>query len=76
MLDAAHIANAQLRTLHEFADHPQLRERNRWRDVESPVGALSMLLPPVTGQNLDVTLGPIPQLGHHTDAVRAEFGGG
>lgn len=73
MLDDAHIANAQMRTILEFADHPQLRDRDRWREVESPVGALSVLLPPVTGQNLEVALGPIPALGQHTDSVKAEF---
>lgn len=73
-LDRAGIANAQLRTMSEFADHPQLAERNRWRDVDSPVGPLRSLIPPVTMRNSGFQMGRIPNLGEHTSAVLAEFG--
>jgi itaconate CoA-transferase len=46
-LDAADIANAVLRDMHEFAS-PQLSGRNRWPDVDSPVGPLRILIPPVS----------------------------
>ncbi|MDF1480366.1 CaiB/BaiF CoA-transferase family protein [Leifsonia sp. H3M29-4] len=72
-LDEAQIANAQLRTMLELADHPQLHQRGRWREIGSPVGDISVLLPPVSGRELEVTLGTIPELGAHTDAVKAEF---
>ncbi|MDN4644217.1 CaiB/BaiF CoA transferase family protein [Arthrobacter sp. PsM3] len=73
-LDAAGIANAQLRDMHEFADHPQLAERNRWRDVESPVGPLRSLLPPVTSRETDVRMDPVPGIGQHTEKILAELG--
>ena len=39
-LEAAKIANARMRTVRDFLDHPQLAARGRWRDFESPVGPL------------------------------------
>jgi len=75
-LDRAGIANAQLRTMAEFSAHPQLRERNRWHDVDSPVGPLRSLIPPVTARNAGFQMGRVPDIGEHTDAVLAEFGFG
>lgn len=73
-LDQVGIANARLRDMHEFAAHPQLQARRRWREVDSPVGPVRSLLPPVTAIGREIAMGPIPGLGQHTDAVRAEFG--
>jgi itaconate CoA-transferase len=75
-LEKGGIANARLRTMAEFADHPQHVARDRWRDVASPAGTLRGLLPPVTIHGREAAMGPVPALGQHTDAVRAEFGGG
>src|SRR5262249_28621257 len=46
MLDGLDIANARLRTMAEFNDHPQLAARQRWREVDSPGGPVRSLLPP------------------------------
>jgi crotonobetainyl-CoA:carnitine CoA-transferase CaiB-like acyl-CoA transferase len=73
-LDAANIANAQLRNMHEFSSHPQLLERNRWRNVESPVGPLRALIPPVTSRETAVRMDPVPELGQHTATILAELG--
>lgn len=72
-LDAAGIANAQLRTLQEFSAHPQLAERNRWRNVDSPVGPLRSLIPPVTFRDAAARMGPVPALGEHTEKILAEL---
>jgi itaconate CoA-transferase len=72
-LDVVGIANARLRTMQEFAEHPQLEARNRWRDVDSPVGPVRSLIPPVTVVGREVPMGAIPAVGEHTDAIRAEF---
>ncbi|MEW2133856.1 CaiB/BaiF CoA-transferase family protein [Streptomyces sp. NPDC005435] len=72
-LEAAGIANARLRTMAEFIDHPQLAARDRWRSVDTPVGPLRGLLPPVTFRDRDAAMGAVPALGEHTAAIRAEF---
>jgi len=73
-LDKVGIANARMRTMDEFADHPQLRARDRWREVDSPVGPVRSLLPPVTVTGREAAMGGIPAVGQHTEAIRAEFG--
>ncbi|MBK5502681.1 CaiB/BaiF CoA transferase family protein [Peribacillus sp. TH14] len=74
LLEKAKIANARLNTVNDLVNHPQLRERNRWREVHSPVGTLKALLPPVTFEDLDVIMNPIPEVGEHTESVLKEFG--
>ena len=73
-LDAAGIANARLRTPEELTRHPQLRARRRWRTVRTPGGDLDALLPPVQLAGQTPVMGPVPALGEHTEAIRAEFG--
>ncbi|MFD8078581.1 CaiB/BaiF CoA transferase family protein [Streptomyces sp. NPDC059718] len=74
-LDGAGIANARLRSVAEFAAHPQLEARDRWRQFGTPSGPLRGLLPPVTVRGREALMGSVPALGEHTDAVRAEFSG-
>ena len=73
-LEAAQIANARLNTVQEFWDHPQLAARDRWREVDSPVGRLRALLPPVTMAGVEPVMGPIPEVGQHTEAILRELG--
>ncbi len=72
-LDAAGIASARLRTPAEFAAHPQLQARDRWREVATPGGPVRALLPPVTGPGREAAMGAVPALGEHTNSVLAEF---
>jgi itaconate CoA-transferase len=72
-LDAVGIANARLRTMEEFAEHPQFHARDRWRDVDSPAGPVRSLLPPVTVAGREAAMGAIPYVGQHTARIRAEF---
>jgi crotonobetainyl-CoA:carnitine CoA-transferase CaiB-like acyl-CoA transferase len=74
LLDRVGIACARLRTPAEFAAHPQLAARNRFRDVASPGGVVRALLPPVSVAGRDALMRPVPRLGEHNDALRAEFG--
>ncbi|HXL91603.1 MAG TPA: CoA transferase [Streptosporangiaceae bacterium] len=73
-LDKAGIACAQLRTPAQFAAHPQLTARDRWRSVDSPVGPVPAMLPPLAFGGRAPVMGAIPALGQHTDAIRAELG--
>ncbi len=72
-LEAAGIASARLRTPAEFAAHPQLAARDRWRDVGTPAGPVRALLPPVSVPGREAAMGAVPALGQHTDSVLAEF---
>jgi itaconate CoA-transferase len=71
-LDAAHIANAPLNTVGDLLAHPQLD--HRWTEVESPVGPVRALPPPISTGGAAPALGPIPAVGEHTDAILAELG--
>jgi crotonobetainyl-CoA:carnitine CoA-transferase CaiB-like acyl-CoA transferase len=72
-LEAAQIANARVNTMQEVWDHPQLKARDRWREVGSPVGALPAMLPPGTW-NEGPRMDPVPALGEHTEAILHELG--
>ena len=63
-----------MRTVQEFLGHPQLMARDRWREVDSPVGPLRMLLPPVSLKGVEPVLAPIPELGQHTEAILRVLG--
>jgi itaconate CoA-transferase len=58
----------------EFLDHPQLEARDRWREIQSPVGPLRALRPPFDIDDLEPVMGPVPSLGEHTDSVLSELG--
>ena len=73
-LEAAGIANARMNTVHEFLDHPQLESRQRWGQVDSPVGPLRVLVPPFNFEGMEGVMGPVPALGEHTDAILGELG--
>jgi crotonobetainyl-CoA:carnitine CoA-transferase CaiB-like acyl-CoA transferase len=78
-LDKAGIGNARLNTVAGLVDHPQLAARDRWREVDTPVGPIRALLPPMNFADADPesegpVMGPVPALGEHTEAVLAEFG--
>ena len=74
-LDEAGIASARLRTPSEFAAHPQLAARDRWREVDTPGGQVRALLPPVTVPGREAVMGAVPALGQHTEAVLDEIRG-
>ena len=73
-LEEAQIANARMRTVHGFLDHPQLEARDRWREVGSPAGPLRALLPPATMSGVEPTMAAVPEVGEHTDRILAELG--
>jgi itaconate CoA-transferase len=68
-LEEAGIANARLRTVRQFLDHPQLEARGCWREVESPAGPLWALLPPATPAGVEPVMNAIPGVGEHTGEI-------
>ena len=75
-LEAAGIANARLRSVSEFRDHPQRSARARWREIDSPAGPLRALVPPVDLAGVAPVMGAIPALGAHTERILDELGFG
>jgi itaconate CoA-transferase len=73
-LEAAGIASARMNDMHGVWSHEQLRARGRWRDVGSPSGPIPALRPPALPETLAAEMGPVPDLGEHTDAILRELG--
>lgn len=73
LLDRAAIANAELKSMDQVVTHPHLEERNRWCDVGSPVGPLSLLRPALS-IGAPTEMGPVPALGEQTDSILSELG--
>jgi itaconate CoA-transferase len=73
-LEGAGVANARMRTVRGFLDHPQLEARDRWREFGSPAGPLRGLLPPATLEGTEPAMAPIPAVGEHTEGILRELG--
>jgi crotonobetainyl-CoA:carnitine CoA-transferase CaiB-like acyl-CoA transferase len=73
-LTAAGIACGRIATVQQLVDHPQLVSRDRWTEMDSPVGTIPTLLPPVLSSAWTPAVGAVPALGEHTDAVLRELG--
>ncbi len=73
-LEATGIANAQVNTMQEVWDHPQLKARDRWREVSTPAGPIPALLPPGSWQHSPPRMDGVPALGQHTDAILTTLG--
>lgn len=75
-LDEAQIANARMNSMAELWAHPQLKARERWRQVGSPVGDIPALLPPGRVNSFEYRMDPVPAVGQHTHAILRELGQG
>lgn len=74
LLDDAGIANGRVNTVEQVLSHPQLEHRDRWREVDTPVGPIRTLRPVAIMGDHDEPLRPIPDIGQHTDAILRELG--
>ncbi|MFL5446715.1 MAG: CaiB/BaiF CoA transferase family protein [Myxococcales bacterium] len=73
-LDSAGIANGRLNTIADIAAHPQLAARNRWREVQTSAGPVAATLPPANIEGVTPSMGAVPALGQHTEAVLLSLG--
>lgn len=74
LLEDSGIANARVNEMKDVWVHPQLKARNRWKQVGSPVGDLPALIPPATNSAFSARMDPIPALGDHTISILKELG--
>ncbi len=72
-LQVAGIAHARQRDLLDVIAHPQLIERQRWVEVDTPGGTIDALLPPINVVGLQPRMEAVPRLGQHTDAILREL---
>ncbi|KIH83818.1 CaiB/BaiF CoA transferase family protein [Pseudomonas batumici] len=75
-LEEAQIANAWVNDMQGVWDHPQLKARDGWREVDSPAGKLPALLPPARNAAFEPRMDAVPGLGEHTGAILGELGFG
>ena len=73
-LDQADIANAKLNSMQEFWDHPQLKARDRWREVGSPEGPIKAMKPPFNLDGFEPRMEAVPGLGEHGRGILGELG--
>jgi itaconate CoA-transferase len=73
-LEAAGVATARLNSLAEVWDHPQLRSRQRWRQVQTARGTIPALQPPGLASGAEARMDPVPALGQHTSDILLELG--
>jgi itaconate CoA-transferase len=73
-LDAAQIANANVNDMHAVWAHPQLQARERWRQVDTPVGKIPALLPPGSWEHEPPRMDAVPALGQHSEAILKTLG--
>jgi crotonobetainyl-CoA:carnitine CoA-transferase CaiB-like acyl-CoA transferase len=73
-LDQAQIANARLNDMQGLWNHDQLKERERWVQVGSPVGPITAMLPPGSNNSFEYRMDDIPAVGQHTEAILSELG--
>ena len=73
-VEKAKIANARLNTMKDFFNHPQLKARDRWREIGTPEGNIASLLPPVSSKDYKPVMKDVPALGEHTEKILEELG--
>jgi crotonobetainyl-CoA:carnitine CoA-transferase CaiB-like acyl-CoA transferase len=73
-LAAAGVPAAQVKGLEQVLDHPQLRQRDRWRSIGTEHAPVAALLPPATFADVEARMGDVPALGQHTHSLLIESG--
>jgi crotonobetainyl-CoA:carnitine CoA-transferase CaiB-like acyl-CoA transferase len=73
-LERADIACARRNSVEAFINHPQLMDRDCWRTIDSPIGPLRALRPPVRMEGVDPVMGAVPSLGQHSESILEALG--
>ncbi len=72
-LEKANIGTASVNDMAGVWNHPQLKARNRWREVETSAGVMPALVP-ASGEGWEPRMGPVPEVGQHNVAILCELG--
>jgi len=71
-LEKAGIGTASMNTMDGLWKHKQLKARNRWQNIETPTGSIPALKP-VSGNQWQPRMDPVPALGEHTQSILDEL---
>ena len=72
-LQAAGIANAKANDMEGLWNHPQLKARNRWSEVETSVGSVPALKPAGAADGVEVRMDSVSGVDQHGEAILREF---
>jgi itaconate CoA-transferase len=73
-LDQAQIANARLNEMRDVWEHPQLKARGRWTQIDTPAGKIPALIPPALPATWEPRMEAVPALGEHTESILTQLG--
>ena len=73
-LDAAGIDWANVSAMAAVWEHPQLKALERFVEVDSPAGPITALKPPGNDSSYEPRIGPVPEVGEHTESILRELG--
>ena len=73
-LENAQIASARVNDMQGVWDHPQLKARDSWREVQSPAGPPPSLLPPARNAAFTPRMDAVPALGQHSQGILDQLG--
>lgn len=74
LLEDAGIANAKVNDMQDVWDHPQLKARDRLREVDSEVGKIKAFLPPGFSADVEARMERIPKIGEDNESILKELG--
>lgn len=73
-LETARIAWAQVNDMAAVWQHPQLAALKRQVQIATPAGAVAAFKPPGNNNRFDASMGPVPAVGEHNEAILASLG--
>lgn len=73
-LNAAQIAFANVNDMQAVWNHPQLNALNRLIITDTPEGEVSSFKPPGNNSSFEPALGPVPDIGEHSEDILSELG--
>ena len=73
-LEKAKIANASVNEMQDVWNHPQLQARQRWIEVDTPIGKVPALKPVGLKDEKDFVIQGVPSLGQNSGQILKELG--
>lgn len=72
-LEKAKIANASVNEMQDVWHHPQLKARQRWMEVKTPIGTVPTLKPVGLTNEDDFVIKSVPALGENSESILSDL---